>query len=135
VCRSHRRNCPEVVRAGPGGAGERWSVSKQREPDLLLSVKWPGAKRFLLLDAKYRSSRESVLEAMGSAHVYRDSLRIGEQRAEGALLLIPAGGSVEWLEEPDFHRNHQVGVHVLAPGDDARMPDFVREFLIRWACI
>jgi hypothetical protein len=71
----------------------------------------------------------------GSAHVYRDSLRIGEQRAEGALLLIPAGGSVEWLEEPDFHRNHQVGIHVLAPGDDARMPDFVSEFLIRWACI
>jgi hypothetical protein len=123
-----------TFRAGPNLPGERWSVSKQREPDLLLTVEWPSGRRFLLLDAKYRSSRESVLDAMGSAHIYRDSLRIGAQRSEAALLLIPAGGAVEWLEKPDFHRIHHVGVHVLTPGDhDARMPRLVSEFLSQWA--
>jgi hypothetical protein len=87
----------------------------------------------LLLDAKYRSSRANVLDAMTSAHVYRDSLRIGEQRPEAALLLLPAGGDAERLQDEDFQRAHQVGVAVLTPAAKACLPVLVTEFLNRWA--
>jgi hypothetical protein len=122
-----------TFRAGSGGLDNRWSVSKQREPDLLLTVQWPGGCRFLLLDAKYRSSRANVLDAMTSAHVYRDSLRIGEQRPEAALLLLPASADAAWLQDLDFQRVHQVGVDLLTPAAKARLPVLVREFLNRWA--
>jgi len=121
-----------TFRAGPSGPGIRWSVSKERIPDLMLEIESAGQRRFLLLDAKYRSSRQSVLDAMGSAHIYQDSLRIGPQRPDGALLLVPAGGGAEWLEMPSYHLTHQVGVHVLTPGDEPNLPEFVLAFLDQW---
>jgi hypothetical protein len=106
-------------------------ASKQREPDLLLAAQWHGSLRFLLLDAKYRSSRDNVLDAMTSAHVYRDSLRIGEGRPEAALLLLPAAHGAEWLQNPDFQRIHQVGADVLSPIARARLPVLVTEWWAR----
>ena len=116
-----------------GGPGpQRWSVSRQREPDLLLVIERAGEERFLVLDAKYRTSRANVLEAMASAHVYRDSLRIGERRADRALLLVPAGGGADWLEKAEFQRKQGVGVCVLNPEPEKQLPEAVAEFL-EWA--
>lgn len=123
-----------TFRAGREGADKRWSVSKERVPDLLLTAQCPDGHPFLLLDAKYRSSRESVLDAMTSAHVYRDSLRIGEQRPDAALLLLPAGGGAAWLQNSEFQRAHYVGANVLTPGTSARLPVLVADFLNRYAC-
>jgi hypothetical protein len=97
----------------------------QCRPDLLLTIQAPGWRRFVLLDAKYHSSWANVLDAMTSAHVYRDSLRIGEQRPEAALLLLPAGGNAKEWEEPDFQRDHQVGVAVLTSGVKPSLPGLI----------
>jgi hypothetical protein len=96
----------------------RWSVSRERVPDLLLTISAGGETRFIFLDAKYRTSRRNVLEAMESAHIYQDSLRIGRVRAEASLLLVPEGSQVSWLCSPDFIAEHRVGVCPLLPGQN-----------------
>lgn len=118
-----------TFRAGPTYREWRWSLSKQREPDLLLTVEKGESISFLVLDAKYRATRTNVLDAMESAHIYRDSLRIGEERAAAALLLIPAGGGAKWLEEVPFQMAHRVGVHVFNQGAEVALPALVTEFL------
>ena len=46
------------------GIGKMWSISKETVPDLVLKVERAGNLRFAVLDAKYRASRASVLDAM-----------------------------------------------------------------------
>ena len=107
----------------------RWSLSRERVPDLALVVDSEGGKRFLLLDAKYRTSRANVLDAMASAHIYQDSLRIGPRRPEASVLLVPAAGGAPWLESAEFHRQHRVGVHALSPGATGSLPGVVTALL------
>lgn len=97
----------------PGSA--RYSISKERRPDLVVTYKDGEISRFLVLDAKYSVSRESVLSAMEAAHIYRDCLRWDDTRAVGAVLLTPAPGGASWLEEADFLELHGVGVLPLSP--------------------
>lgn len=97
------------------GAGGLRSVSLQLQPDLVITMESGGKKRMILLDAKYRASRPNVLDAMRSAHLYQDALRWNGERAVCSLLLVPRGGGAPWLEEPSFHMEHRVGIHVLAP--------------------
>lgn len=105
------------------------SVSLQLQPDLLITVELGNDRRMLVLDAKYRTSRQNVLDAMRSAHLYQDALRWDGERAVCSLLLVPKGGGAPWLEEPDFHVAHRVGVHVLAPDSTATELDLL---LDRW---
>jgi hypothetical protein len=102
-----------------------WSISKERVPDLVLTVRSDNNVRFVVLDAKYRSSRANVLDAMESAHIYQDSLRIGSRRPEASLLLIPSGGAAGWLEQPAFQFEHRVGVHPFSPADEVALPEIV----------
>jgi hypothetical protein len=99
-----------------------WSISRERVPDLVLTLESTDVMRFFVFDAKYRTSRTNVLDAMASAHIYQDSLRIGPQRPEASLLLVPTGGGAEWLESHDFQVAHRVGVHALSPERDSRLP-------------
>lgn len=94
----------------------RRSISGQRRPDILLQI--DNDSRNILLDAKYRTTRGNVLDAMAAAHIYRDALRIDGRRIDSALLLIPRGGGAPWLEAPAFIREHAVGVVEMAPGAD-----------------
>jgi len=67
-----------TFRSSPTEVPGFWSVSRQREPDIVLRVEGGGSEaRFVVFDAKYRTSRSAVLDAMASAHIYRDSLRFG----------------------------------------------------------
>ena len=103
------------------------SISGQRIPDILLQI--DNGSRNIVLDAKYRTTRENVLDAMTSAHIYRDALRIDDRRIDSALLLIPRGGGALWLEDPAFMREHAVGVLEMAPGaDDAGLASVVGSF-------
>lgn len=95
-----------------------WSVSKQREPDIVLTVTKGRESRFVVFDAKYRATRTNVLDAMESAHIYQDSLRVGPRRPETSILLIPASGGADWLEGQIFQTEHRVGACALAPGVD-----------------
>jgi hypothetical protein len=106
-----------------------WSISKERVPDLVLTVEHAGGIRFIVLDAKYRASKSNVLDAMESAHIYQDSLRIGSRRPEASLLVIPSAGGASWLEEPAFHAEHRVGVHPLSADSDAALPMLVTRAL------
>lgn len=63
------------------------------------------------------SSRSSVLDAMESAHLYRDSLRWCGRRPDCALLLVPRGGAVPLLESQQYRQENSVGV--VAVGDEA----------------
>lgn len=106
-----------------------WSVSRERIPDLILRVDSAERTRFVVLDVKYRASRANVLDAMASAHIYRDSLRIGSRRPDAALLLVPAGGGARWLEDPAFHLEHRVGIHVFSPSTALTTPSVIPEVL------
>jgi hypothetical protein len=101
----------------------------QLQPDLLITMESGEAQRMLILDAKYRTSRQNVLDAMRSAHLYQDALRWKGERASCSLLLVPKGGGAPWLEEPDFHRAHRVGVHELSPSSP---PSALDGLLSRW---
>ena len=94
------------------------SISGSREPDIVLTRTDQDGPKWYVLDAKYRTTRPNVLEAMASAHIYRDSLRWNERRPERAVLLVPRGGGAPWLERPDFIRKHRVGVCALSPDTD-----------------
>ena len=91
------------------------SISGTREPDVVLTRTDGEAPKWYVLDAKYRTGRSNVLEAMASAHVYRDALRWNERKPESAVLLVPRGGDTPWLEQPDFVAQHRVGVCALVP--------------------
>jgi hypothetical protein len=110
-------------------AGKRRSLSRERVPDLMFSVESADGVRFLLMDSKYRTSRDNVLDAMASAHIYQDSLRIGENRPEASLLLVPRGGGAVWLEDQHFQAIHCVGVYVLSQEQSISLPPFVRKLL------
>lgn len=86
-----------------------WSISRERRPDIVLILRDDTGTNALILDAKWRSGRQNVLEAMQTAHIYRDSLRFGASRISGCLLLLPAKTECEWLEAGDFFREHRVG--------------------------
>ena len=102
-------------------AGDQWSnagfqsISGTREPDIVLTRTDEEAPKWYVLDAKYRTGRSNVLEAMASAHVYRDALRWNGRKPESAVLLVPRAGDTPWLEQPDFIDQHRVGVCSLVP--------------------
>ena len=91
------------------------SISGLREPDIVLTRTDGEMQKWYVLDAKYRTGRSNVLEAMASAHIYRDALRWNGRRAESAVLLVPRAGDAEWLEKPDFIGKHRVGICALIP--------------------
>lgn len=86
-----------------------WSLSKMRIPDIVLALISEQGKRFLVFDSKYRSGRENVLDAMESAHIYHDSLRLDKQRPDGALLLLPGFPDILYLKTDSFFKEHGVG--------------------------
>ena len=96
------------------------SISREREPDIVLTRVDGEVQRWYVLDAKYRTGRHNVLDAMASAHVYRDALRWNDRRPESAVLLVPQAGAVPWLEQPDFVSRHRVGVCALGVDSDSR---------------
>ncbi len=126
-----RNDCIRLVGAGTGVHVEAWlhrrfragdsastgfrSISAELHPDIVITVDDNGARRMLVLDAKYRTSRTNVLDAMRSSHLYQDALRWDEARPVCSLLLVPRGGGAPWLEAPEFHSAQRVGVQPLAP--------------------
>lgn len=106
------------------------SLSQRREPDLVVTIESPRGRSFLVLDAKYRTSRANVLDAMQSAHIYRDSLRWRGEHPWGSYLLLPRHGAAEWLAQPSFHNEFKVGTFELAPvGSALQLQKLLTEFL------
>jgi hypothetical protein len=90
------------------------SLSRERRPDLVLFVEKPGSSRWYILDAKYRQHKANVLDAMSSAHIYRDSLYLRGQRCQQVLLLTPGKAfDDEWSIFAPHHWN-EFGTGVLS---------------------
>ncbi len=90
------------------------SVSGLREPDIVLTRRSGDHASWNVFDAKDRTSRSNVLDAMASAHIYKDALRWNGLRPDYSLLLLPRGGAASWLEQPKFIRENRVGVTELS---------------------
>ena len=95
---------------------EFWSISRQRKPDIVLDWKRGHKSGFLIFDAKYRVRRSNLLDAMGTAHIYNDSLRMNRAPPVASVLLTPANTEVPWLETPEFFDEHRSGILPLHPG-------------------
>lgn len=95
------------------------SLSRRRIPDIVITLDSPSGQRFIVLDAKYRSSRLGVLDAMESAHLYHDCLRWSGLRPDAVLLVIPRGGAVPVLEDQSFQASNGVGVAVMGSHEDS----------------
>lgn len=66
----------QTFHSWPSEDREFQSISGERIPDYLLLLKSGDARpTWIVLDAKYRSSREAVIEGLRDLHVYRDALR------------------------------------------------------------
>ncbi|WP_408003562.1 nuclease domain-containing protein [Pseudomonas granadensis] len=98
--------CPAIDRTAHRGFQ---SLSRERYPDIVVTLDSPSAKRFVVFDAKYRSARASVLDAMESAHLYHDSLRWKGIKPDVSLLLIPRADKVRALVSPTYHADYGVG--------------------------
>jgi hypothetical protein len=67
------------------------SISGQYVPDFVIiyrrkerPVSW------IILDAKYRSSRKPIHDGLGDIHRYRDALRVSQRPADAAYIIVPA---------------------------------------------
>lgn len=88
------------------------SLSGESIPDYLLIVR---KKRlviaWIILDAKYRASRQAVDRGLADVHRYRDSLRIRGGRAEAAFVIVPRlREKNEVYATNAFHDQHNFGV-------------------------
>ena len=70
--------------------------------------------RFEVFDAKYRTARKAVLDAMTSAHIYHDALRFNGRRPDSALLVLPNIRNAGPLSDAGFRQQHGVGVIELS---------------------
>jgi hypothetical protein len=86
-----------------------WSISRERRPDILIVERKGLRVRSMVLDAKWRSGRGNVLEAMESTHIYHDSLRVESVAPSPCLLLLPGVSDVDALSDPAFIDEHGVG--------------------------
>lgn len=109
-----------------------WSLSGERRPDIVLVLHDSSGARAMVLDAKWRSGRSNVLQAMESAHIYHDALRIGAAQLSRCMLLLPGLPSVAELERDEFIRAHGVGalssIRPAAVGLP-RMRDLIKDWL------
>ena len=112
---------------------EGWSVSRQRKPDIVLLREQDGrVEKFLILDAKYTAT--NLVEEVGdTAHAYQDGLRWGmkSKRPSATIILAPNTEQVNdrgWLTDPEFVREHRIGVVELRPG--AELPAWLADLLI-----
>lgn len=105
---------PEGRKQGP------YSISKTRIPDIVVVEHGAdGSVSFEVFDAKYRTGRANIMDAMTSAHVYRDSLRWAGGPTRYAYLLTPSLDHAATLGEPAYLQLHGCGVRRLAPSSTA----------------
>ena len=95
------------------------SLSGVGIPDYILVVRRdmkPVA--WVILDAKYRSSRRAVDDGLSDVHRYRDALRVRGKAASGAFVVVPQLRDDQApYASSDFLRHHAFGV--LRTLDDA----------------
>lgn len=92
-----------------------WTLSGERRPDFVLTLRVDGELHdWLVLDAKYRSSRASVHQGLADLHVYRDALRWEGRAAEGGYVVAPTvSDDASVYASAEYIRSHRMGVLAL----------------------
>lgn len=99
----------------------RWSLAKQRRPDVVVVFEpVDGSGRWVVLDAKYRVTTDSVADAFQSVHTYANGLRWvldgRDTPPRGTVLLTPSRPDPAPWYTPAFRRAHGCGALRLRPG-------------------
>lgn len=108
--------CPSLRKPNQYGY---YSISRERKPDFVLEYINGDHHRYVCLDSKYRVSRAAILEAMESAHIYRDSIKWYEKSPVLSLLLTPSDHDASPLETPEYIEAYEVGCVRFRDGQDA----------------
>ena len=67
------------------------SISGQYVPDFVIIYRQnERPASWIILDAKYRSSRKPIHDGLGDVHRYRDALRLSQRPAGAAYIIVPA---------------------------------------------
>jgi hypothetical protein len=95
------------------------SLSSERYPDyVLLLSRRDQPLCWLLLDAKYRSSREAIHDGLADMHVYRDALRWNGLPARAGFILVPRlRDNASIYASRDYHETHHFGAIALHEED------------------
>ena len=109
--------CPSLEETNAYGYS---SISKERIPDIILEYRTPSKIEFVCIDAKYRVGKANLLDAMSSAHIYQQSLRLNGNRPNATCLLSPHTRNVSRLSEPDYLDKYQVACLPLDDKADAK---------------
>jgi len=110
-------NCPALMHENRYGY---CSISKNRIPDIVLEYSDGEQTCFVCLDSKYMVKRSSLLDAMASAHIYRDSIKHEGRGPLLSVLISPAQHEVPQLDEMDYLRKNQVGCIRLENDQDVQ---------------
>jgi hypothetical protein len=115
------------------GGSDRFSITTRRRPDFVIT--WhsrEGLRSWVVLDAKYRASYDSIALALSELHVYRDSLRWPDYLGpcQAAVALVPAAETraLEWGTAPYLERFH-FGIVLTRPSIAIT---FLARLLQRW---
>ena len=108
--------CPSLERTNAYGY---CSITRERRPDLVLEVIDSDEKRFICLDSKYSVSRARILDAMASAHIYRDSLRLEGRSPVKSMILVPMSSEISQLADESYQSRHNVGCIALSANGEA----------------
>ncbi len=108
--------CPSMERTNAYGYS---SISRERRPDLVLEFGDSKGKRFICLDSKYSASKARILDAMASAHIYRDSLRQDGQPPERSFILVPTSRAVSLLADEGYQACNGVGCVAMSSEEEA----------------
>jgi hypothetical protein len=85
------------------------SISRERRPDIVFEYSNGQVRRFICLDSKYRTSRSGTLDAMASAHIYRDSVKLNGEAPDYSLLLQPHSNQAAQLGTEQYIDRYRVG--------------------------
>lgn len=87
------------------------SLSAARVPDYVVILRrGQQIASWVILDSKYRCSRQPIQDGLGDIHRYRDALRIMGRPATAAYIIVPSlQGSAKLYGGEDFIRAHRIG--------------------------
>lgn len=89
----------------------RRSISAERRPDYVVVLRrGREVVRWVLLDAKYRASRDAIHRGLADMHVYRDALRLEGMPAWGGFVIVPSTAQVVELATATYREEHRFGV-------------------------
>jgi hypothetical protein len=107
------------------------SLSSERCPDYVLGVfRGDRLLDWVILDAKYRSSRPAIHDGLAAIHVYRDALRWEGLPASAAWILVPRlRADTAVYGERSYHHTHHFGAIETESGGWDGLDGWVSRYL------